>query len=182
MQISSCVRNISFLTYATFVSTDVYACMTFVFVMPRAFLPRAFCLHALVLSSFSIQFVFRSLPATPSTMAVIYGDSNVVKYLPMLKEKKSDPAIQATTVTRATNVVLLRDQLSSPKDVHSLVIVSALTNLVTSKYFDDFDKMVEHCQGTFNDIFLWIQEGREALSGFAETVIIISDPLIIIVP
>ena len=106
-------------------------------------------------------------------MAVIYGDSNVVKYLPLLKEKKSDPAIQATTVTRATNVVLLRDQLSSPKDVHSLVIVSALTNLVTSKYFDDFDKMVEHCQGTFNDIFLWIQEGREALSGFAETVILI---------
>ncbi len=70
-------------------------------------------------------------------MALIYGDSNVVKYLNLLKENKSDPAIQATTVSRATNVVLLRDLLSSPKVVHALIIVSALTNLITSKFFDD---------------------------------------------
>jgi hypothetical protein len=103
-------------------------------------------------------------------MAVIYGDSNVVKYLPMLKEKKSDPSIQATTVTRATNVVLLQDLLSNPKAVHALVIISALTNLITSKFFDDFDQMIDHCRTTFTDVLLWLQEGREALSGFAETV------------
>jgi hypothetical protein len=111
-------------------------------------------------------------------MALIYGDSNVVKYLPLLKERKSDPAIQATTVSRAPNVVLIRDQLSSPKEAHALIIISALTNLVTSKYFDDFDQMVEHCQGTFTDVLLWIQEGREALSGFAETVIAFSTILV----
>jgi hypothetical protein len=104
-------------------------------------------------------------------MAVIYGDSNVVKYLPLLKERKSDPSIQATTVIRATNSVLLQDLLSCPKVAHSLIIVSAITNLITAKYFDDYDQMISHCQNTFNDILLWIQEGREALSGFAETVI-----------
>ncbi len=103
-------------------------------------------------------------------MAVILGDSNVVKYLPLLKEKKSDPSLQATTVSRATNVVLLQDLLSNPKAVHALVIISAMTNIITSKYFDDFDLMIDHCRNTFTDVLLWLQEGREALSGFAETV------------
>jgi hypothetical protein len=103
-------------------------------------------------------------------MAVIYGDSNVVKYLPLLKERKSDPSIQATTVSRATNTVLLQDLLSVPKSVHALVIISALTNLITSKFFDDYDLLIEHCRSTFTDVLLWLQEGREALSGFAETV------------
>jgi hypothetical protein len=107
-------------------------------------------------------------------MAAIYGDSNIVKYLPLLKERKTDPSIQATTVSRATNVVLLRDLLSSPKVVHSLVIISALTNLITAKFFEDYDAMIEHCRGVFNDVLLWIQEGREAVDGFAETVSISS--------
>ncbi len=112
-----------------------------------------------------------SLSFSPaSEMAVIYGDSNVVKYLPLLKEKKTDPSIQATTVSRATNQVLLQDLLSAPKSVHALVIISALTNLITSKYFDDFDLLIDHCRNTFTDVLLWLQEGREALSGFAETV------------
>ena len=103
-------------------------------------------------------------------MAVILGDSNVVKYLPLLKEKKSDPSLQATTVSRATNVVLLQDLLSNPKAVHALVIISAMTNIITSKYFDDYDLMIDHCRNAFTDVLLWLQEGREALSGFAETV------------
>ncbi len=106
-------------------------------------------------------------------MTAIYGESNVVKYLPVLKEKKTDPAIQATTVSRATNIVLLRDLLSSPKVVHSLIIVSAITNLITSKFFEDFDAMIEHCSTSFNDVLMWIQEGRENLDGFAETVTIV---------
>jgi hypothetical protein len=109
-------------------------------------------------------------------MAQVYGDSNVVKYLPLLKEKKSDPSIQATSVSRATNVVLLRDLLTSPKTVHSLIIISALTNLITSKFFEDYDSMIDHCRGVFNDLLLWIQEGREALDGFAETVSVLQGP------
>ena len=103
-------------------------------------------------------------------MAFVCGDSNVIKYLPLLKEKKSDPSIQATTVARATNVVLLRDLLSKPTEVQGLIIISALTNIITSKFFDDFDDMTEYCRTTFNDVVLWIQEGREALAGFADTV------------
>ena len=106
-------------------------------------------------------------------MAVILGDSNVIKYLPLLKERKSDPSLQATTVSRATNVVLLQDLLSNPKAVHALVIISAMTNIITSKYFDDYDLMIDHCRNTFTDVLLWLQEGREALSGFAETVCVL---------
>ncbi len=109
-------------------------------------------------------------------MTAIYGDSNVVKFLPLLKEKKSDPAIHATTVSRATNVVLLQDLLSSPKVVHSLIIISAITNIITAKFFEDFDAMLEHCRTSFNDLLIWIQEGRENLDGFAETVIILLQP------
>jgi len=107
-------------------------------------------------------------------MAVIYGDSNIVKYLPMLKECKNDLSIQSTTVIHATNQVLLQDLLTSPKTVHSLVIISALTNLITAKYFDDYDEMIAHCQKTFTDVLLWLQDGRESLGGFAETVTILA--------
>jgi hypothetical protein len=103
-------------------------------------------------------------------MAAIFGDSNVVKYLPLLKERKTDPALQATTVSRATNSVLLRDLLSSPTSVQSLIIISAITNIITAKFFEDYDDMIEHCRTSFNDVLLWIQEGREVLDGFAETV------------
>jgi len=114
-------------------------------------------------------------------MAVIYGDSNIVKYLPLLKERKNDPSIQASTVVRATNQVLLQDLLTSPKVVHSLVIISALTNLITAKYFDDYDEMIAHCTKTFNDVLLWLQDGRESLGGFAETVSFCCEPIIFLV-
>ncbi len=45
----------------------------------------------------------------------IYGDSNFVRYLPKLKGTKSDPLIQAITMTKTTNAVLLRDALCNPK-------------------------------------------------------------------
>ncbi len=116
------------------------------------------------------QFRNRPFHSSNFKMALIYGDSNIVKFLPLLKEKKSDPSIQATSVARATNVVLLQDLLSRPKVVYSLIIISAITNLITSKFFEDYDSMIEHCATVFNDVLLWVQEGREALDGFAETV------------
>ncbi len=73
-------------------------------------------------------------------------------------------------MSRATNAVLLQDLLSNPKTVHALVIISAMTNLITSKFYEDYDQLIDHCRKSFTDVLLWIQEGREALSGFAETV------------
>ena len=110
--------------------------------------------------------------AEPAIERHIFGDSNIVRYLPKLQEVKTDPSIQAVTFTKSTNSVLLRDGLSNPKSVFPFVIVAALTNLITAKFFDDYDDMIGHCRSVFNDLLLWIQEGREALDGFAETVII----------
>jgi hypothetical protein len=106
-------------------------------------------------------------------MMYVCGDSNIIKYLPLLRERKTDPTIHSATVARATNVVLLRDLLTSPTAAHALVIISALTNVITSKYFDDYDQMIDHCRNAFNDVLLWIQEGRKALAGFAETVMVL---------
>jgi hypothetical protein len=98
------------------------------------------------------------------------GDSNVVRYLPKYKLGSTDPVVQATELTKATNSVLLQDALSNPKAAHSILIVSAITNLITSKFFDDFDSMIDHCKTVFNDFMLWVQEGRNSLDGFADQV------------
>jgi hypothetical protein len=117
--------------------------------------------------SFSLSFLTMSEPVIERH---IFGDSNIVRYLPKLQEAKSDPSIQAVTLTKSTNAVLLRDGLSNPKSAFPLVIVAALTNLVTSKYFDDYDLLVEHCKNVFSDVLLWAQEGRDNLDGFATLV------------
>jgi len=100
----------------------------------------------------------------------IFGDSNFVRFLPKLKETKSDPSIQSVSMTKATNEVLLRDAVSNPRSAYPLIIVAALTNLITSKFFDDYDLMIEHCKTVFNDLLLWVQEGRDNLEGFASQV------------
>jgi len=102
----------------------------------------------------------------------LFGDSNIIRYLPKLQESKTDPSIQAVSMMKATNAILLRDALSNPKSSYPLIIIAALTNLITSKFFDDYDLMIEHCKTTFNDVLLWIQEGRDNLDGFAALVCI----------
>jgi hypothetical protein len=99
-----------------------------------------------------------------------YGDSNIVRYLPKYQEGKSDPAIKAVTYTKATNAMLLQDALSNPTAAHTLIIISALTNIITAKFFEDYDQLVEHCKSVFNDVLLWVQEGRSNLDGFASQV------------
>jgi hypothetical protein len=106
----------------------------------------------------------------PSIERHLFGDSNVVRFLPKVKESKSDPSIQAVSLTKSTNAVLLRDGLSSPKSAYPIVIIAAITNLITAKFFEDYDLMIEHCQSTFNDVLLWVQEGRDNLDGFAALV------------
>jgi hypothetical protein len=100
----------------------------------------------------------------------LYGDSNVERFFPLVKERKTDPQIQATTYTKTTNAVLLHEALTHPTTAHSIIVIAALTNLLTSKYFDDYDKLVEHCTSVFRDVLLWVEEGRNALPGFAAQV------------
>ena len=99
-----------------------------------------------------------------------FGDSNVVRYLPKYKLGSSNPIVQAIDLTKATNAVLLQDALSNPKTAHSVIIISAITNLITAKFFEDFDSMIGHCKSVFNDLMLWVQEGRNSLDGFADQV------------
>jgi hypothetical protein len=106
----------------------------------------------------------------PSLERHLFGDSNIVRYLPELQKIKSDPTIQAVSMTKSTNAVLLRDGLSNPKAAYPIIIIAALTNLITAKFFEDFDLLVEHCKTSFNDLLLWIQEGRDNLDGFAALV------------
>ena len=101
----------------------------------------------------------------------IYGDSNVERYFPIVKERKTDPQIQATTFTKTTNAVLLREALSHPTVAHPVIIIAAITNLLTAKFFDDYDKLVEHCSSVFRDVLLWVEEGRNTLPRFATQVL-----------
>jgi len=112
--------------------------------------------------------------AEPAIERHIFGDSNIVRYLPKLQEVKTDPSIQAVTLTKSTNAVLLRDGLSNPKSAYPFIIVAALTNLIIAKFFDDYDLLIEHCKAVFNDVLLWAQEGRDNLDGFAALVSILS--------
>ncbi len=100
----------------------------------------------------------------------IYGDSNVDRFLPLVKEKKSDPQIQSTTYTKTTNAVLLREALSHPVTAHSIIVIASLTNLLTAKFVNDYDMLVDHCNTVFRDVLLWVEEGRTALPGFASQV------------
>jgi hypothetical protein len=100
----------------------------------------------------------------------IYGDSNITRYLPAIKEKSTDPQFETITYTKVTNLVLLRDALSKPEVGHPVIIVSALTNLLVAKYFENFNEMLAYCKTVFTDLLTWIQEGRDTCTGFAEQV------------
>jgi hypothetical protein len=102
----------------------------------------------------------------------IYGDSNIHKFLPVVKSAKSDPAVKNSTYTRVTNSVALMDELTKPTVCHSTIIISALTNLVTSSQFTDYDTLAVFSNRTFTDVLAWITEGREFLDGFAAKVIL----------
>ncbi len=97
----------------------------------------------------------------------IYGDSNVSRYLPVVKSKSTDPQFETITFTKVTNLVLLRDALTKPEVSHPVVVISALTNLLVARYFDNFDAMLSHCKSIFTDLLSWVQEGRDTCPGFA---------------
>jgi hypothetical protein len=66
----------------------------------------------------------------------ILGDSNVSRFLPIVKEAKTDKAVQDATLTRVINAVQLQDALTNPPEEKSTLIIAALTNLLTSAYFE----------------------------------------------
>jgi hypothetical protein len=101
----------------------------------------------------------------------IYGDSNICRYLPSVKAKSTDPQYATISYTKVTNLVLLRDALTKPESSHPVIVISALTNLLVAKYFDNFDAMLIHCKAIFTDLLTWIQEGRDTCSGFATQVL-----------
>ncbi len=100
----------------------------------------------------------------------IFGDSNICRYLPSVKARSTDPQYETITFTKVTNLVALRDALTRPEASHPIIVVSALTNLLVAKYFDNFDAMLVHCKAIFTDLLTWIQEGRDTCSGFATQV------------
>jgi hypothetical protein len=100
----------------------------------------------------------------------IYGDSNIHKFLPIVKSAKSDPAVKNATYTRVTNSVVLMEELTKPATCHSTVIISALTNIITSSQFTDYDTLAVFSSKAFTDVLSWITEGREFLDGFASKV------------
>jgi hypothetical protein len=100
----------------------------------------------------------------------VYGDSNVHKFLPVVKAAKSDPAVRNATYTRVTNAVALKEELSKPTVCHGTVILSSLTNLITSSEYTDFNALSNMANKTFSDVLSWISEGREFLDGFAARV------------
>jgi hypothetical protein len=100
----------------------------------------------------------------------IYGDSNIVRFLSAMKSRSTDPQYQTINYTKTTNLVLLRDALSKPDAGHPVIVVSAITNLLTAKYFDNYEQMIGHCRTTFGDLQTWIQEGRDVVDEFAQQV------------
>jgi hypothetical protein len=100
----------------------------------------------------------------------LYGDLNIHKFLPIVKSAKSDPAVKNATYTRVTNSVALMEELTKPATCHSTIIISALTNIITSSQFTNYDTLAVFANKTFTDVLGWITEGREYLDGFAARV------------
>ncbi len=107
------------------------------------------------------------LVATMSISLHLVGDSNIDRYLPLVKAVKEDPGIQEATFLRATNMVQLQEALvpSNPTTAHPNVVLACMTNPITNFPFEDFTSLMSHCTKTFTQIQAWIQEGRGALPG-----------------
>jgi hypothetical protein len=111
--------------------------------------------------------------SSPKFVFHVLGDSNLNKFLPIVKRAKTDSAIQDATFTRVVNAVQLKDALSSPKEATPTLIISALTNLLTSSYFEGFDSLKTFADRTFNEVLTWLVEGREFQAGFGAQVILL---------
>jgi len=102
----------------------------------------------------------------------LIGDSNVVRYLPLVKSVKDDPFIQDSTMSKAVNAVQLQEVLSSPQKVNPVVVLAAMTNPITAHPFQDYPTMINHCNKFFNEVKAWIEAGRASAVGAYQNVYI----------
>ncbi len=98
------------------------------------------------------------------------GDSNVDRYLAVVKSTEEDPYLSGATLTRAVNLLQLQDALSTPVELHHTVVVAALTNPTTSHVFSTFNGVRAHCDHVFAQIQAWINDGRAAIPGAMQKV------------
>jgi hypothetical protein len=95
----------------------------------------------------------------------LIGDSNVVRYLPLVKSVKDDPFIQDSTMSKAVNSVQLQEALSLPQKAHPIIVIAALTNPITSFPYEEYTSMIRHCDKFFTEVKAWIEAGRAAMPG-----------------
>ncbi len=97
----------------------------------------------------------------------IVGDSNIDRYLPLVKSCKEDPSIQDVSFAKATNLVQVQAALvpAPPNTIVPHVVLACLTNPITNFPYEDYAGMITHCNKIFNQVQAWIQEGRGALPG-----------------
>ncbi len=100
----------------------------------------------------------------------LIGDSNVVRYLPLVKSVKDDPFIQDSTMSKAVNAVQLQEVLSTPQKAHPVIIIAAMTNPITSLPFEDYSSMIKHCEKFFTEVKAWVEAGRASTVGAFEKV------------
>jgi hypothetical protein len=96
---------------------------------------------------------------------LLIGDSNVARFLPGVKAARADQELQATTLLRATNLVQVKDHLTSPKQASEHVVLAALTNLVTSYIYEDSTALATYCEQTFASVMSWVEAGQTHLTG-----------------
>jgi hypothetical protein len=101
---------------------------------------------------------------------LLLGDSNVARFLPVIKSARKDQELQATSMLRATNLVQLKEKLATPESASEHVILAALTNLITSHVYVDSATLTSYCESTFSNVMNWIEAGRIHLSGAHENV------------
>jgi hypothetical protein len=98
------------------------------------------------------------------------GDSNVDRYLAVVKSTEEDPYLSGATLTRAVNLLQLQEALSTPVELHPTVVIAALTNPTTSHVFSTFGGVKAHCDHVFAQIQAWINDGRTAVPGAMQKV------------
>jgi hypothetical protein len=101
------------------------------------------------------------------------GDSNIDRYLPVVKSVQDDPYMVGATMSKAVNSVQLQQALSTPVELHPVIILAAITNPVTSHLFTDFNTMRAHCNQMFAQIQAWINDGRTAVPGSMQKVYVL---------
>jgi hypothetical protein len=96
----------------------------------------------------------------------------VDRFLPLVREARSDPCIQSVTFVRATNLPQIKDAVLLPEPVEARphVLLACLTNPITNLVYDNLPSLLKHCDYVFTQIKTFIAESRIAVPGDMEQV------------